>query len=286
MTVVDGHLHLFLRLSVRYPRSVSEIFPADREARVEDCLRVMDAHGVRHAVVVPLDGHHDYVSECLSRYPDRFVGIAVEPKGAAPVDLDALAAAGFRGLRVRRVGNDTNTDRRARVRLEFFEEMAARQLVVWFYSTPAQLELLELVARALPSLQVVLNHLGFCPTEMTLSERGLPQAHVGLPPPTLPQVLSMSRLPNVNVMLSGEYGFSREEFPFSDVSPTVQTIYDHYGPDRMLWASDYPLIAGYPGYAAVRELPALHLPGLSSSDLSKIAGGTARRILRIPKVEW
>jgi L-fuconolactonase len=77
------------------------------------------------------------------------------------------------------------------------------------------------------------------------------------------------------VMLSGQYGFSKQPYPYDDLTSTVRALFDAFGPERMFWASDYPWIARTPGYSKIIELPSHHLPGLSSEDLDLIMQGTA-----------
>jgi hypothetical protein len=67
--------------------------------------------------------------------------------------------------------------------------------------------------------------------------------------------VALARRPNVYVMLSGQYGFSNVGYPYDDLTSTVRTLFDAYGPQRMFWASDYPWIAQKPGYGKLIELP-------------------------------
>jgi predicted TIM-barrel fold metal-dependent hydrolase len=123
-------------------------------------------------------------------------------------------------------------------------------------------------------LKIVLNHLGFCPDRIGFRD-GLARAEVDLPPPTLDMVTHLARHPNVYVMISGEYCFSNQAYPFADISPIVRQLYDCFGPSRLMWASDYPWTIERPGYRRSMELPGLHLPDVPDADMAMIMGGTA-----------
>lgn len=278
--VIDGHLHLFRRLSQDYPRAVHELFPAEREALAEDYLNVMAQNGVDRAVVVPLSPHDAYLEECLRLHPRSFVGVAVldEADPAPERRLQHVANAGMKGLRISRLGTPGTRRAEDLTLYPTLKKMAEDGQVVWFYAPPDQLPLLALVTAALPDLAVVLNHLGFFPTGFTIGPDGVPHIPTELPPPTLPAVLALAKHPNMYVMFSGQYGFSNVGYPYDDLTSTVRALFDGYGPERMFWASDYPWIARNPGYERLLELPTLQLPGLSGRDLDMVMQGTASRL--------
>jgi L-fucono-1,5-lactonase len=280
--VVDGHLHVFLPRSERYPRDVHELYPAELEAPVERLLEAMDMAGVDKAVLVPLSPHDQYLRECLQRFPDRFAGIGVHDPGATDPVADLhrrVEQSGIQGLRVHHLGNPGTPSEE----LEAFPLLAALAnggLKLWFYVPPEQLGLLPGVLETLPSLQVVLNHLGFCPRGYEVDEHGRPHIPTELPPPTLPAVLGLARFANVHVMVSGQYAFSREPYPHRDLEPVVRAVYRAYGADRLLWASDFPWILEEPGYSAQLALVDELLPDISPSERAAILGGTALKLLK------
>ena len=65
------------------------------------------------------------------------------------------------------------------------------------------------------------------------------------------------------------------------VRPYVEHLLEAFGPDRMLWGGDWPVVnlgAGLPGWIDItREL----LAGLSEAEQHAIAEGTARRVYRV-----
>jgi L-fuconolactonase len=283
VTVVDGHTHVFLRPSERYPRDVHPLFPAELEAPVEGLLETMRLSGVDKAVLVPLTPHDEYVAECLHRHPGTFAGIAVHDHSSPP-DPEALrrrlSRHGFRGLRVHDLGGTADDDAEQLELYPVLQALAVDGHVCSFYAPAAQLELLEGVLERLPSLAVVLNHLGFAkPDDYEVDEHGRPRIATELPPPTLPTVERLARFDGVHVMISGEYAFSREDRPYADLAEVVRRLYRAYGAGRLMWASDYPWIAEEPGYAPQLALVDHYLPELAAAERAAILGeGAARRL--------
>ena len=230
--IVDGHVHLFRSVSARYPRAVSELFPPEREALSADFLDIMHAHGVDRAVVVSLSEQDEYLRECTSEHPDRFSGISVDraPGSELFEDLEGpLRWPGCSGLRMSYLGDPDERTPRKSSRYPLLQHLADHGMKLWFYSTAAQLRLLDGIASELGSLKIVLNHLGFCPDRIEIRD-GLARADVDLPPATLEMVTPLARHPNVYIMVSGEYCFSKQEYPFADIAPIVRQVYDSFGP--------------------------------------------------------
>jgi L-fuconolactonase len=282
MSVVDGHLHVFRAASARYPRDVHPLFPAEREATVDDLLARMEAAGVERAVLVPLSPHDGYVRECLERHPGRFAAIGIQDPSSLSVEefRRRVETAGLQGLRLFSLGDAEVGDVEALPSFPLLAALADGGHKLWFYSTPDQLALLERVLERLPHLAVVLNHLGFCPGlgPMGVDEWGRPRFELDLPASTLPRVLSLRRFRGVHVMFSGEYAFSQERYPYDDLTGTVRAVYDAYGADRMLRASDFPWIVDEPGYAETLALVDHFLPDLGEDERAAIRGGTATRL--------
>lgn len=283
--VVDAHVHVF-RPAWIAPRVVDTLAPADRDAPVDDLLDVMKVHGIDAAVLVPLGPEDDYVARCLRELPWRFAGIAVAdaPAQGRRAGVDPVAVLrhrrerfGFHGLRTQWLGERTQPvdDSPMFPALEYLQRHG---LVLWSYLSPGQLPLLEEVAERLPDLPIVLNHLGFCPHDMRVDAHARPWFATAFEDDVLDRVLGLADRPQVHLMFSGQYAMSRESAPYADLAATVARLADAYGPERMLWASDYPWTRDVPGLAALRGLAREQLPEFDEADLAKVHGLNAQRL--------
>jgi predicted TIM-barrel fold metal-dependent hydrolase len=286
--VVDGHLHLFRRVSDVYPRTTYAVMAeADREELAEKLIPAMDAAGVDRAIVVPLSKEDDYLREVLLGFPGRFAGVGIfdhdRPDDVAGVEA-RLAVTDLQGLRF--YGLDAVADSTPDTLSCFpvLDVMAQRGMVVWFYGDLVQIRALGLVMDRLPTLKVVLNHSAFLPdihSEMRVDEHRRPHFEVELPPPGLPVVEAMAAAhPNLYVHFSGQYAFSGEPYPYRDLEDVAVRLHRAFGANRMLMASDWPWIEFEPGYAAVLRVVDELLPNLTPDERDDIRGRTALTLFR------
>ncbi len=100
----------------------------------------------------------------------------------------------------------------------------------------------------------------------------------------------------MHVKFCGAPTLSKEPFPFKDVWPNLHRIIDAFGPERLMWGSDFTRMRWVPvtGGLAPRSQWWLYSDCLdylrdtneiSTSDKEQILGGTIRRVLRWPKSE-
>jgi predicted TIM-barrel fold metal-dependent hydrolase len=115
---------------------------------------------------------------------------------------------------------------------------------------------------------------------MHVDEHGRPRFDITLPPSSLDTVETLARHKNVYVHLSGQYAFTKEPYPYADLTPVVERVYRAFGAERMMWASDYPWIDVEPGYAKTLALVDRHLPELTPAERLAIRGGTAAGLFR------
>ncbi|MGI9657809.1 MAG: amidohydrolase family protein, partial [Gaiellaceae bacterium] len=204
--IIDAHLHLFRAVSEDYPRSVYEVMAtAEREELAAKLLALMESAGVDRAIVIPLSAHDHYLADILREHPGRFAGVGVfDPEVGDPVaDLKRrLGELDLQGLRVFRLG-DPVADVETLPTFPLLAAMQEHDLKLWFYADPEQLAMLDQILELLPNLDVVLNHLGFCPdmhAELRFDEHKRPRFdNFPLPPPTVPAVEKIARHPRVYV---------------------------------------------------------------------------------------
>ena len=288
MGVVDAHHHLFKARTAEYPREVFEgMTPPDREEHVEEFLAAMAAAQVDRAVMAPLSKHDRYLGEVLEAHPGKFAGIGIfdfedaDPVGQVTRRADTI---GMQGFRFYGLDGEPESDPRSLTVFPALEVMQERALKVWFYGSSDQVALLDGVMTLLPDLEVVLNHLGFCPDmwmELTIDEDRRPRFDIPLPADSLELIERVAAAhSNLYVHVSGHYAFSQTPYPYPDLQETVDRIYAAFGASRMLMASDWPWIQENPGYGETLALVDHHLPNLTTEERDAIRGGTAMSLFR------
>jgi predicted TIM-barrel fold metal-dependent hydrolase len=293
MGKIDAHVHVFDRVSPRYPRRIDALVPPEREARAERLLREMDASGIERAVLIGMGGtsliDHRYVADCLKRWPDRFVATGLvdknDPDPAARL-RELKESAGISGIRLSgtlgrsdraEVENERADDSLHPGVRELFLGADGLGLNVNLYCSSGEADNIESLVRDFPNVTVSLDHMGICPVSAFVADRwGRPRFdNQPIPPPDYECILSLARYPNVYVKISGEYAFSGAHFPFDDLRPLAERLYRSFGADRLMWGSDFPWILENPGYGRLAELIDRHLPSIGAGERDKIMGGNA-----------
>ena len=261
MTIVDSHCHA----------SLAWFQP------VESLVHEMDRNGVAHATLIQIRGQYDngYQSECVRRFPDRFanvVGLDWD-RADAVAQLERLAEQDASGVRfnpqTRSPGADPLAIWRAAERL---------RLPVSCLGSDAEFASDDFIGlvQALPQLTIVMEHL----------------AGIGSARPADPaihdRVLALSRFPNLYVKIPGLGEFCerampvREPFPFvQPIPPLLDRFYDAFGPNRLMWGSDFPPVAGREGYQNALRLCLAQFDQRSDADRGAIFGGTALAVFPV-----
>ena len=90
---------------------------------------------------------------------------------------------------------------------------------------------------------------------------------------------ALARHRNVHVKVSAFYALGKKQYPYTDLSPFIQSLYDAYGPQRLMWASDSPFQVQAPHtYAGSIELVRDRLDFLSHEDREWLLRKSAERV--------
>jgi L-fuconolactonase len=132
------------------------------------------------------------------------------------------------------------------------------------------------VVRAIPELTFVLDHLGKPNIAATTTEGSVPDAHWSA------WIHQLAAEPNVVCKLSGMVTEAHwTTWTVTDLRPYADVALDAFGPDRLMFGSDWPvcLLAGTytEVFSTARQLTDL----LSDDERAAVFGGTAERVYRL-----
>jgi predicted TIM-barrel fold metal-dependent hydrolase len=220
----DTHVHLFGPMG-KYQFSSDSPYEA-RDALPETLIALQDALSLSRAVIVSPAGYGRNMAmlgDVLSRYPDRFRGIALMRDDAADSEFERLGKLGVRGLRMMSVGRGShvphlNADTAARAHAHGWH--------LQFY--PHGTDIVDYADRllALPNT-IVLDHFASIP------------AQGGVDQPAMRAVLRMLDTGRVWLKLSGPMRCTMEEPPYPSLIPLARALVRH-APERLVWGSDWP----------------------------------------------
>jgi len=227
---VDTHCHVLD--PARFPYAADVAYrPAGQEiGTLAQYQSVMDAYGVRHALLVGPNSGYGTDNRCLldaiARGNGRFKGIAVVPNDVSRAELERIKAAGVVGVAfnatVRGVDRYTGS-------ADLLRMLADLDLFIQVQVEHDQL---------LP-LAPLLVHSG---ARILIDHCGRPTPAAGLEQPGFQALLGLARCGRAAVKLSGYQKFSAEAAPYGDAQPFVRALIDAFTLDACIWASDWPFL--------------------------------------------
>jgi L-fuconolactonase len=276
--IIDAHCHAW-----RYwPYQPAVPDPTSRGV-IEQLLFEMDQCGVDQAAVVCARIEHnpdnnDYVAECRRRFPERLHQFAdvdcswmdtYHQPGAAERLADSVARYGHTGFTHYVRGDDDGSWFLAPEGLAFFETAARFNQIVSLALPPRLQPVLRQVAQRFPETPFLCHHMA-----------GI-RADEADPQPYLNTVLRSASLPNVYIKLSGFHYVSAVpyNYPFPDCVPVVRQLYEAFGPERLCWGSDYPVVRKALTYQQTLEAVRRQCDFIPDRDKARILGENLHDLL-------
>jgi predicted TIM-barrel fold metal-dependent hydrolase len=276
--IIDAHCHAWPRWPYEPP------VPDDEwRGRIEQLLFEMEQCGVQRAVIIcaPINRNpenNEYIAEQVRRFPGRLVQFPdIDSRWTAtyhtPGAAGRLAALVDRlpvgGISHYLKDDDDGSWLISDEGVRFFRVADDRNLIVSLACRPHQQAAICAIAERFPSVPILCNH---------LSRIG---AREGPASADLKEVLASASRPNIYLKVSG-FGYAARvgwEYPYADVLWTVRALYEQFGPRRMCWGSDYPVVRRYMTYRQSLEVFRTHCTFVPEADKAWILGGTMRQLL-------
>jgi L-fuconolactonase len=279
MSIVDAHHHVW-DLSVRDQPWISgqDMAPIRRSFSVADLRPLARAAGVRATVLVQ-------TVTVAAETPEMLALAAADPLVAgvvgwtdltSPAIADELArlAAGpgggcLAGIR-HQVQSEPDPDwlRRADV-IRGLRAVAAAGLCYDLVVLPHQIPAASYAAAAVPGLTMILDHAGKPPVA-----RGDLGAWTDA-------IRVFAARPNTLCKLSGLVTEAPAGAAAAAFVPVSDAILSAFGPDRIMFGSDWPVCLLAVGYARVVELASSLVGGLSEAERTAVFASTAIRAYRL-----
>jgi len=155
--------------------------------------------------------------------------------------------------------------------LKGLQVLAARGLTFDYVGIlPRHLEHVPLVAQCIPDLRIVIDHLGKPPVARREFE------------PWSSLLARAAQMPNVFAKISGLDADGADNWTAADIAPHIDRALELFGPDRLMFGSDWPVANLRGGYGKVWRETNLALASLSRYERDRILGGTAVAFYHLP----
>lgn len=277
--IIDSHCHAWTDWPYQPP-----VPDPQTRGTANQLLNEMDLNGVDQAVVVCAQIDHnlrnnDYVAEQVALHPGRLYQLAdldsewsatYHTPGAAQRLRDMAARWPICGFtHYLRAGDDASW-LVSEDGLELLQAAAELNLIVSLSSNPDHQPAIRRAAERFPSVPFLVHHMGYVRLGSgTLEEN-------------VRQVLASARVPNIYIKLSGfaYTGAVEWDYPYPDIRWVVRAEYEQFGPQRMCWGSDYPVVRFYMTYRQALEAFRTHCDFVPPADQALILGGTLEKLLK------
>jgi L-fuconolactonase len=264
--VYDSHVHVWEH-NRRFPFAAKAKVPAE-DARPEALLQLMAANGIAKTVIIQVIHYrynNSYLADVLRRYPDKFLGVCrVNPADpAAPDHLARLTEQGFRGVRLSPAADATGDWIRGSLMPALWKRCADLSVPMTLLAPISRMQDAQRLIEKFPGLTVVIDHMADCPVHQ---------------PEKLELLLVLARYPRVFVKISHTWSLSKQNYPWLDAQELVKRLHARFGPERLMWGTDWPIAKDRATYAQRLTVVRDAMPFLSNTDKHWILSKTVAQV--------
>ena len=279
MTTVDAHHHLWDPARATYPFLTDELAVIRRRFGPDDLAPLLEANGIDRTIVVQARGDVAETRELLATAAaTAFIGGVIgwvdltDP--GVPDSIAELRAGpgGARLVGIRHQVHDeadaawlARPDVRRGIRAVGTAGLAYDLLI-----RPREMPVALATVRALPDVRFVIDHLA------------KPPIAAGIVRPWADLLLPFGATPNTWCKVSGlvteaDWVSGRPE----DLVPFVAQALETFGPERLMFGSDWPVCLLATSYERVVKSANIALGGLDDADRALVFGATAASVYRL-----
>ena len=266
-SILDPHVHVWIN-DPHYPWAKETTDAPHDDATPALLLELMKAHGVARTVLVQYIGYrwdNRYTLDSMKNHPRDFMAVCrvnpVDP--AAPDQLSQLTEQGFHGVRLSPSGEASGDWIRGPLMPPLWKRAESLKVPMQIYAPITRMPDLVPLIEQCPELVVVIDHMAECPIDR---------------PQELEKLIALARFPRVFVKISHTWSISRRPYPWLDAQEYVRRLYAVYGPERLMWGTDWPVSEKWTTYrntlTAVRD----DMKFLNEEDKRWILSKTVRRV--------
>jgi predicted TIM-barrel fold metal-dependent hydrolase len=227
---IDCHAHVLDPANFQYGENIAYKPSGQEVGTAAQLHQVMNAYGVRHALLVQPNSGYGRDNSCLldaiAKGAGRFKGVAIVDLDADVATLKELQARGIVGAAINPTFHGSAYYQQAE---GLMKRLADLDMVFNLQVENAQLLMFAPWIERIP-VRVLIDHMGR-PT----IPRGLGQV-------AFAALLRLARTGRVTVKMSGYAKFSKMSYPFEDCWPFVRAVVDAFSLDHCVWASDWPFL--------------------------------------------
>jgi predicted TIM-barrel fold metal-dependent hydrolase len=264
--IIDPHVHTW-KHDPQFPFAQGANVPA-RDAAPETLLELMKTNGVSKTVIIQVIHYkydNSFLASVLKRYAGTFQGVCrVDPLDpAAPDHLSQHTAEGFRGVRISPAANPSGDWFNGPLMPPLWQRCYDLKVPMTVLSPIGRMPQVGVLLEKHPDLTVVIDHMADCPVDQ---------------PAELEKLIALKRYPNLFVKVSHTWSLSKQPYPWPDAQEHVKRLHAAFGPQRLMWATDWPIIEGASTYDKALKVVRDDMKFLNDDDKRWMLSKTIERV--------
>ena len=273
--LIDAHSHIWSRNVSRFPlagkQTVDDLDPPSFTAA--ELLKTCEPHGVTRVVLIQHHLYHgwdnSYLTHTAMESPERFrvVGMVDDTSSNPAAQMRKLLDQHVTGFRITSWirGKDKWLDGEGMASM--WKCGADTGQAMCCLINPEDLEAVDHMCVKHPKTPVVIDHFGRVGVDGKIRETDIRQ------------LCGLSKHANVHVKISAYYALGKKKPPYEDLIPMIRRVFDAFGPERLMWASDspYQVVKGHT-YQASIDLVRSGLDFLNATDRNWLLQKTAANV--------
>jgi L-fuconolactonase len=270
--IIDSHQHYWRLARGDYGWLTRKLGPIYRNFEPDDMAALLQAAGVARTIAVqaaPTEAETAYLLTLAKDNPSisGVVGWTDFDSPQAPGRIAAMARNPLLiGLRPM-IHNIADPDWMLSLSVgKALKAMQRNGLVFDALVRPPHLSRLVVLADRHPDLMIVIDHCA------------KPLIQDGVMEPWASDIAALAQRANVHVKLSGLATEAATDWKVQDLAPYVRHVLKSFGPDRVLWGSDWPVLNLASDYGDWMKVTRQLLKSLSPHDQAAVMGGNAARV--------
>ena len=265
--ILDPHVHVWVN-DPHYPWARETTDPPQHDATPAMLLDLMKTNGVSRTVLVQYIGYrwdNRYTLDSMKNHQPYFMAVCrVNPLDpAAPDQLSRLTQQGFHGVRLSPSGDASGDWIKGPLMPPLWHRVESLKVPMQIYAPITRMPDLVPLIEKCPGLDVVIDHMADCPIEQ---------------PGELGKLIALARFPRVFVKISHTWSISRQAYPWLDAQEYVKRLYGVYGPERLMWGTDWPVSQKWTSYSKTLSVVREEMRFLNEEDKRWILSKTVERI--------
>jgi predicted TIM-barrel fold metal-dependent hydrolase len=265
--ILDPHVHVWVN-DLHYPWAKETTDPPQHDATPAMLLDLMKANGVARTVLVQYIGYrwdNRYALDSMKKYRPYFMSVCrVNPADpAAPDQLSQLTEQGFHGVRLSPSSDASGDWIRGPLMPPLWRRAESLKVPMQIYASITRIPDLVPLIEQCPGLDVVIDHMADCPIDQ---------------PREFDKLIALARFPRVFVKISHTWSISRQPYPWLDAQEYVKRLHAVYGPERLMWGTDWPVSQKWTSYVKTLTVVREEMKFLNSEDKRWILSRTVERV--------